>query len=573
MLDLGALKLAINVESGEAKKALTEIDGSINESSSRWQKLGNGAKNVGTNIAKGVAVAGTAIAGATTALVAGATKTAEFGDRVDKMSQKLGMTTKGFQEWDYILGQNGASIDGMKMAMKTLISDTTATNDAFAELGIVITDSMSQEEIFDASVKALQQLPAGVDKARLAQDLFGKSASELMPLLNQTAEGTEELRQRAYELGLIMSDETVTASVIFGDTLDDLKGTIAGLSRGMTGDLLPSMTTVMEGLIGLATGADDAGVKLEEGMQALILELGEMIPKMMEKGMQIIQALIQGLVQALPKLIPMGVEMLMNIIEGIVDTLPELVDGAVELVFVVIDTIMDNLDRVLEAGINILLAISLGIIDALPKLIAKIPTIIVGITTAIVDNLPKIIEAGIQILFALLKGIVATTPVLISEFPKILGDIIDTIVGLLPQMLSVGADLIDAFLDGIKSAWQNIDNYMSRKVSDVIQSVKDAIRRIASLDSAGSKYADSRNGSHRNGLDYVPFDGYVAELHKGERVLTAKENSDYQNNSKTVTTNDTFIFEIKADNIKELNNLVDIAQNARRNSRMTLIPT
>jgi hypothetical protein len=31
------------------------------------------------------------------------------------------------------------------------------------------------------------------------------------------------------------------------------------------------------------------------------------------------------------------------------------------------------------------------------------------------------------------------------------------------------------------------------------------------------------NGSHATGLDYVPFDGYVAELHKGERVQTAKE--------------------------------------------------
>ena len=29
------------------------------------------------------------------------------------------------------------------------------------------------------------------------------------------------------------------------------------------------------------------------------------------------------------------------------------------------------------------------------------------------------------------------------------------------------------------------------------------------------------NGSHENGLDYVPFDGYVAQLHRGERVQTA----------------------------------------------------
>ena len=33
------------------------------------------------------------------------------------------------------------------------------------------------------------------------------------------------------------------------------------------------------------------------------------------------------------------------------------------------------------------------------------------------------------------------------------------------------------------------------------------------------------NGSHANGLDYVPFDGYVAELHQGEAVLTSGEAS------------------------------------------------
>ena len=42
------------------------------------------------------------------------------------------------------------------------------------------------------------------------------------------------------------------------------------------------------------------------------------------------------------------------------------------------------------------------------------------------------------------------------------------------------------------------------------------------------------NGSHANGLANVPFNGYVAELHKGERVLTASENKNYNS-----TTNNT----------------------------------
>lgn len=43
----------------------------------------------------------------------------------------------------------------------------------------------------------------------------------------------------------------------------------------------------------------------------------------------------------------------------------------------------------------------------------------------------------------------------------------------------------------------------------------------------GSLYYLSKkpNGSHANGLDYVPFDGYVAELHQGEAVLTSGEAS------------------------------------------------
>lgn len=43
------------------------------------------------------------------------------------------------------------------------------------------------------------------------------------------------------------------------------------------------------------------------------------------------------------------------------------------------------------------------------------------------------------------------------------------------------------------------------------------------------------NGSHAAGLDFVPFDGYTAELHYGERIMTATENSALDTLSRAVS--------------------------------------
>jgi hypothetical protein len=55
----------------------------------------------------------------------------------------------------------------------------------------------------------------------------------------------------------------------------------------------------------------------------------------------------------------------------------------------------------------------------------------------------------------------------------------------------------------------------------------------SALEDAGIEAARP-NGSHANGLSYVPFNGYRAELHQGERVLTAQENRQYNNSSSGV---------------------------------------
>lgn len=78
----------------------------------------------------------------------------------------------------------------------------------------------------------------------------------------------------------------------------------------------------------------------------------------------------------------------------------------------------------------------------------------------------------------------------------------------------------------IKSFFAKPFEYMSEAIAGAKEKVLDFARKIPGVKYlVGEKENVAKvNGSHANGLNYVPFDGYIAELHKGERVLTKDEN-------------------------------------------------
>lgn len=60
------------------------------------------------------------------------------------------------------------------------------------------------------------------------------------------------------------------------------------------------------------------------------------------------------------------------------------------------------------------------------------------------------------------------------------------------------------------------------------QQVLDMIQRLEAASSQIGSIRRGVDGSHAGGLSYVPYDGYIAELHQGERVLTAMEARAYR---------------------------------------------
>lgn len=93
--------------------------------------------------------------------------------------------------------------------------------------------------------------------------------------------------------------------------------------------------------------------------------------------------------------------------------------------------------------------------------------------------------------------------------------------------------------DGVMGMWEGIKggfisgiNWVIGKLNDMISKVNNALS-VDLPDWMGGGIdvnipsIPTIDGSHANGLANVPFDGYIGELHKGERVLTAEENKNY----------------------------------------------
>ena len=236
----------LNISDKEAKK----LNGQVT-------KLAKAMKDDLAKVGKAVA-AGLGAMTATTAVLVN--KSVEAGDRIDKMSQKMQMSRKTFQELDYVFSQNGANIEVMKVGMTKLTKAVEGVRTGakgniatFQALGISIKDTSgnmkSTETIMFEALGKLQKMPEGAKKSALALSLFGKSASELAPLLNDNAKGVDELRKRFNDLGMGMSDAQIDSAVKFKDTMDSIQRSFAGLGNQIGADLLPTIQQVADTII------------------------------------------------------------------------------------------------------------------------------------------------------------------------------------------------------------------------------------------------------------------------------------------------------------------------------------
>lgn len=180
-------------------------------------------------------------------------QTLEFGGHLDDLRQQVGLSAEALQEYGYISKLGGGSIDEFAFSVQKLSrvlgesahggKEATQT---LRKIGLSAKDVKNAlksgaglDEAILKIADGFQKLPDGAEKTALAMHLFGRSGAKLIPFLNQGRAGIAGLKKEARDLGIIMSEDAVSAADELGDNVDKLKMSWDGFKRQVVTSLFP----------------------------------------------------------------------------------------------------------------------------------------------------------------------------------------------------------------------------------------------------------------------------------------------------------------------------------------------
>lgn len=173
--------------------------------------------------------AGKAVIGALQGVYDAALDTIASLDDIDKGSQRMGVAAEYYQELAYAAELCGVEMSTMEKAAKKLEGTDMTIEDALNEI---------------------MSLATAEERSAKAAELFGDSiAYTLSPLLNVGAEGFQQMRQEANDLGIVMSQDVVNAGATANDAITKVNETIDGLKTSLLVELLPYITEFADWMV------------------------------------------------------------------------------------------------------------------------------------------------------------------------------------------------------------------------------------------------------------------------------------------------------------------------------------
>ena len=381
-------------------------------------------------------------------------------NEAEKSIQKTGKEAEG-------LGQKLAG--GIKTAAKWAAGITAA---ATAVGGAMVAAAKDTAAEMDAVDKGAQRMKVATDtyqELAYAAELSGVSMSTLEKAAKQL-EGTDLDMSSALDqiYSLETAEERAAAAAdLFGESV----------AYQMT----PMLNASAEEMSDMRKEAHDLGLVMGEDAVKQGAAMNDAFTKV-QKGLD---SLKNGLVQ---EFMPYVMEILDWVTENIPiiqETVSKVMDAIIPIVKPILDAVMAFLPPMLEkikAFIDWILPYITPIIDGVVAFVQGIFSLLDGDTEGFIE--------GVKTLFTNLGG----------------------------ALLGIGEDIMSSLWEGFKNIWAKISGWVGEKVQwvkDKFQGVKDSVLGFFG-------FGGDKDGSHAAGLNYVPYDGYKAELHKGETVLNAQ---------------------------------------------------
>lgn len=217
--------------------------------------LGGALGKVGGIIAK----FGLALVAATAGLAAIVMRSANYIDRLGKVSKVTGVATDTLQKFGFAAEQAGVTSDNAALAMRRFSrrlgeaqKGTGELLPALRRLGIDVKDSSGQfksaEQILFEFADGIQNTEGASAKLALAFKAFDSEGAELVGTLEEGSEGLKEFFKRAEALGIVLDTKTIEGVEDFNDSLNELQRLLGGVVNRMVGALAPALDTVVKNM-------------------------------------------------------------------------------------------------------------------------------------------------------------------------------------------------------------------------------------------------------------------------------------------------------------------------------------
>lgn len=415
----------------------------------------------------------------------------DMADNANKMGtamESIQYAYQGFAKQNYTMLDNlKLGYGGTKEEMQRLLADAE-------KLSGVKYDLSSYADVVEA-----------IHVIQTEMGITGTTAKEA----STTIQGSVASMKAAWaNLMVGMADDTQNFDMLLSNFIESI-GTVAD-------NLLPRIGVVIEGM-----GKLVAGLALEIA-SALPTLTNELLPNLVELGVQSISALVQGiqengdslaagalsivgtLAEGIAELLPMvadtAASLVVSLADGLTESLPNIIPIAIETISTLVENLTENANTVIDAGIQIILALGEGLIAALPQLIETIPQIVINIANVINDNAPKLVDTALYLITRLAVGLVQAIPTLVVNIPKIIEAIVAAFMAF--QWLNLGKQLIDGVANGVKKAGES----MATAAKDAFSKFKAKITgsEVATeLKSIGKYIIDGIVGGIKNSLSKI----------------------------------------------------------------------